>query len=105
MGPDPIWAYFRLAVNKRLTRIWPRYFLTQLEEIFFWPERKKNDNFVILKEIVHTHTQTKDGWPDPSQVKNFWPGPIPALLLCLYLLQNISYDMTNIKITKVIIIF
>jgi len=35
MGPDPTRAYFWPAVNKRPTRLWPRYFLTQPEAIFF----------------------------------------------------------------------
>jgi len=40
MGPDPTQAYFWPAENKRLTRLWPGYFLTRPEEIFFVPEGK-----------------------------------------------------------------
>jgi len=35
MGPDPTWAYFWPAVNKRPTSLWPKYFLTRHKEIFF----------------------------------------------------------------------
>jgi len=35
MGPDLTQAYFWSAVNKRPTRLWPRYFLTPPDEIFF----------------------------------------------------------------------
>jgi len=36
--PNPTQAYFWSAINKRLTRIWPWYLLTQLEDFFFEPE-------------------------------------------------------------------
>jgi len=41
MGHVPTWAYFWPAVNKRLTSLWPRYFLIQPEEILF-DRREKN---------------------------------------------------------------
>jgi len=43
--PDPTQAYFWPAINKRPTRLWLGYFLTQPEEIFFWPEGKKMEKF------------------------------------------------------------
>jgi len=41
-------------------------------KIFFW---KKLKNLTFLGEIFQTQTQTKGGWPDPTRVKKFWPGP------------------------------
>jgi len=46
--PDPTRAYFWSAVNKRLTHLWPGYFWTQPEDIFFWPEGKKNWKFLYF---------------------------------------------------------
>jgi len=39
--PDLTQAYFWPAVNRRPTRLWPGYFLTRLEEIFFAQREKK----------------------------------------------------------------
>jgi len=50
MGPDPTRAYFWPAVNKRPTRLWPGYFLTRPEEIFFRPEGKKLNNLTGYKK-------------------------------------------------------
>jgi len=49
MGPDPTRAYFWPAVNKRLTRLWPEYFLTWPKEIFF-TRREKIEKFDIFSE-------------------------------------------------------
>jgi len=68
-GPDPTQpdqAYFWHAENKRSTCIWPGYFLTWLEEIFFDPKGKKLENLMFLGEIFQT--QTMNGWPDPDQI-------------------------------------
>jgi len=47
----------------RPTRLWPRYFLFQPEEIFFvWREKLKNLTF--LGEILQT--QTINGWTNPG---------------------------------------
>jgi len=73
--PDPTRAYFWPAV-KRPTRLRPGYFPTQPEEIFFDPKGKKLKNLTFLGEIFQIQTQTINGWPDPTWVKNFWPGPI-----------------------------
>jgi len=67
MGPDPIRTYFWHAVNKRQTRLWPGYFLIRPEDIFFDPKGKKLKNLTFLGENFQIHTQTKDGWPDPTQ--------------------------------------
>jgi len=77
MGPDPTRAYFWHAVNKRPTRLWPGYYSTRSEEIFFDPKEKK---LTFLGEIFQILTQTINGWPDPTQVKNIWPRPITSLL-------------------------
>jgi len=45
---DPIRAYFWPAVNKRPTRLWPGYFLTQPEEIF-WSHGKKFENLDVFR--------------------------------------------------------
>jgi len=67
MGPDPTRAYFWPAVNKRLPRLWPGYFPTWPEEIFFWPEGNKIEKLTFLGEIFQIQTQTINGWPDPGQ--------------------------------------
>jgi len=67
MDPDLTQAYFWPAVNKRPTRLWPRYFLTQPEEVFFWSEGKKLKNLTFLGEILQIQTQTINGWPSPGQ--------------------------------------
>jgi len=71
--PDPTQAYFWPAVNKRPTRLWPGYFLTQPKEIFltrrffFWHKGKTIENLTFLGETFQTQTQTINGWPDPGQ--------------------------------------
>jgi len=81
MGSVPTRAYFWSAVNKRPTRLQPKYFPTQPEEIFFDTKGKKLKILTFLGEIFQIQTQTINGRPDPShkkltRVKNFWPGPI-----------------------------
>jgi len=44
MGPDPTRAYFWPTANKRPACLWPKYFLTRPEEIFFYPKGKKLKN-------------------------------------------------------------
>jgi len=45
--PNPTQAFFWPAVNKRLTWLWPGYFSTRIDEIFFDPKLKKilGENF------------------------------------------------------------
>jgi len=76
--PDSTRAYFWPAVNKRPTRLWPGYFPTRPEAIFFDPKGKKLKNLTFLGEIFWILTQTINGWPDPTRVKIFWPGPITS---------------------------
>jgi len=54
--PEPTQAYFWPAVNKRLTRLWPGYFLTQPKEILFDPNGKKLKNLGFFGEIFQTLT-------------------------------------------------
>jgi len=87
--PDQTQAYFGPAVNKRPTRLWPGFFLTQPEEIFFEPKGKKLKNLALLVEIFQT--QTINGWPNLTRpkpqkinstwVKKFWPKPIT---MCIF---------------------
>jgi len=55
--PDPTQAWFWPAVNKRPTCLWPRYFLTQPEEIFFWPRGKQLKILGFLGEMFQTQNQ------------------------------------------------
>jgi len=87
LSPDPTqpdWtqAYFWLAVNKRPTCLWPRYFLTRPKDIFLI-QREKNWKFDAFrgnfpnsnpnhKWLTHPEPQKID----PTWVNNFWPGPI-----------------------------
>jgi len=66
MGPDPTWAYFWPAVNKRPTHLWPGNFLTRPKANF---QGKKLENFVFLGEIFQTQT-IDGGWPDPTWGQN-----------------------------------
>jgi len=80
IGPNPTRAYFWLAVNKRLICLWPRYFLTQPNEILLI-QGKEIEKF---GEIFQT--QTKDGRPDLSnktliQSRSKIFDPEPSLLL------------------------
>jgi len=77
--PYPTRAYFWPAVNKKLTRLIPGYFLTRPEDIFFNPKQKKLKNLTFLEEIFQIQTQTTNGWPDPTWVKNFDPNPSLAM--------------------------
>jgi len=70
--PDPTWAYFWPAVNKRPTRLWPGYFLTWPEDIFFDPKWKK---FAIFRGNFPTQTKTVNSWPNPTQATKNWPDP------------------------------
>jgi len=75
MVPDPTRAYFWPAVNKRPTRLWPGYFLTRPEAIFFDPKGKKLKNLTFIGEIFEIQTQTINGWPDPTRATKNWPDP------------------------------
>jgi len=82
--PDPTRAYFWPAVNKRPTRLWPGYFPTRPEAIFFDPKEKKLKNLTFLAEISWILNQTINGRPDPSHKKLTRPGskifdPDPSL--------------------------
>jgi len=69
--PSPTWAYFWPAVNKRPTHLWPGYFLTHPEDIFFGSKRKKLIYFGFLGEIFHT--QTKQRWLTWPEQQNIEP--------------------------------
>jgi len=69
MGHDPTQAYFRPAVNKGLTCLWPGYLLTLPDEIF-WSEVKK---LWILGEIFLIQRWLT--WPNPTQALKNWPDP------------------------------
>jgi len=105
MGPDPTRAYFWPAVNKRPTRLWPRYFSTRPKEIFFDPKGKKLKNLTFLGEIFQIQTQTINGWPKLTKVKKFWPGPITIFDTFWKLrigLLNKSFLVTNLKCQNII---
>jgi len=68
MGPDPTRAYIWPAVNKRLTRLWPGYFLHN-------PKRF----FLHKKTWMADPTRATKNWPDLTRVKTFWSGPITTL--------------------------
>jgi len=70
MGLDPTRAYFWPAVNKRPTQLWPWYFLTRPDEIFFYPKGKK---------LGFSKLRSKPKMADLTWVKNFWPWPITTL--------------------------
>jgi len=62
MGPDLTGAYFWPAGNKRPTPLWPEYFLTQLDEIFFDPK----GNIAKFKIF-------RGNFPNPNQRWLTWP--------------------------------
>jgi len=71
--PDPTRAYFWPAVNKRPTWLWPGYFPTRPEAIFFDVFR---GNFPNSNPNHKWLTRLEPQKIDPTRVKNFWPGPI-----------------------------
>jgi len=71
--PNQTKAYFWPAVNKRLACLWPGTFWPDPKRFFFiW--RGKIKKIHILGEIFQT--QTKNGWPGSTRVKNIWLGPM-----------------------------
>jgi len=79
MDPDPTRP--KHTFDPQLTRGWPIF-----DQGTFWPD-PKGKNWNILWEIFKTQTQTKDGWPDPSNKKSTRPrsknlNPDPWLLWC-----------------------
>jgi len=80
-------AYFWSPVNKRLTWLWPGYFLTQPKAIFltrgeknlkiwdFWGKFSKPKP----KPKMADPTRAAKNWPDLTQVKVFRPEPITSL--------------------------
>jgi len=83
MGPDLTWAYFWLAFDPGT--FWP-------EEIFFDPKVKN-------WKIFQIRTQTINGSPDPTWVKNFWPGPITNM----YCLINVNQKLSDTFLVKYLI--
>jgi len=64
LWPNPTRAYFKPAVNKRLTHLWPGYFLTRPNDIFL-SEGEKIEFFCIFRENF-----PNAGWltrPNPDQ--------------------------------------
>jgi len=77
MDPDPTQAYFWPAVNKRLTWLWPRYFPTRPEAIFFWPEGKKIEKFDILRGNFWNSNPNHKSLTQPAfEQGTFWPEEI-----------------------------
>jgi len=86
MGPDLTRAYLWPTVNKRLTHLGLLFDPTK--RYFFVPKGKELKNLRFLGEIFQTQTQTIDGWPNLTRVKNIWSGPIttswPPIFLQTY---------------------
>jgi len=83
MAPDPARAYFWLQWIRGQPVFYPGTFCPNPMR-FFWPEGK---NLGFLGEIFLTWTTdvwpdltrpdpSNKNWPDLTQVKNFWLGPI-----------------------------
>jgi len=103
MGPDPTRAYFWPTVNKRPTRLWPGYFPTRPEAIFFDPKGKKLKNLTFLEEIFEIQTQTINGWPgltrpEPQKIDPTRPGskifePDPSLMFSDFCMTKVAEQM------------
>jgi len=77
MGPDPTRAYFWPAVNKRPTRLRPGYFPIRPEDIFLIRKQKNWKIWCIRGNFPNSNpNHNLLIWPDPTWVKNFWPGTI-----------------------------
>jgi len=87
--PDPTQAYIWPAVNKRPTFLWPRYFLTRPEDIFFDSKGKKLKNLTFLGEILQT--QTINGWPNPTGPEPQKIDSDPSLHIC-HLLTLVKFS-------------
>jgi len=78
IGPDPTRAYFWPAVNKKPTRLWPGYFLTQIEVIFL-TLKEKIEKFDIFRVNFPTPYHRQLSRPDPSNKKLTRPRFDPSL--------------------------
>jgi len=72
MGPEPTLSCFWFTVNKRLTRLWPWYFLTQTWKGFFYPKGRKlkiltfsGGNFP--NPNLYRPNQSNKNWPNLGQ--------------------------------------
>jgi len=66
MGPDPTWAYFWLAENKRPNRLWPGYFLTR-------SKGKKIEKFDVFRGNF-PNSNPNPTRPEPQKIDQIWPG-------------------------------
>jgi len=76
MGPDPTQAYFWPTVNKRPTRLWPGYFLTQPEWIFLTGGKKIEKFGIFRRNFPNSNPNPK--WlsqPNPTWATKNWPDP------------------------------
>jgi len=62
--PDPTWAYFSPTENKRLTRLWPRYFWPDPKRFFLTRIKK----FDILEEIFDANKRTRRSQTRPTKL-------------------------------------
>jgi len=95
--PDQTQAYFWPAVNKRLTRLWPEYFLTE-PGAFFWLKGKKIGKFGIFRGNFPSPnlsqrwlTRPEQQKIDPTRVKNIGPRPITNLHQSLYSILKLPF--------------
>jgi len=90
--PDPTWAYFWPAVNKRLTHLWPdpkRFFLTRREKIEKFDSFRGNfPNSNPNHKWLPDPTQATKNWPDLTRVKNFDPDPSLDFVQSVYCLKT-----------------
>jgi len=89
MGPGPTRGYFWATKIRGRPVFDTGTFWPNLKRLF-WPKGKKLKNLGFLVEIFQTQTRTKDGWHDPTWVKNFCPGHITIKILL-----HVNYHITD----------
>jgi len=93
MGPDSTWAYFRRAVNKRPTHLWPGYFLSQPNDIFLTRRGKKSKNLGLLRGNFPNPNQRCLTRHDPSSKKLTRQDPSLTVLINLNTYQEDDYKL------------
>jgi len=73
--PDPTWAYFWPAVNKRPTCPLTQVLFDTTRWDFFDPKGRKLKNLGFLGEIIQTQTKAMLTWLNPSKEKLTRQGP------------------------------
>jgi len=103
MGPDPTGPEHTFpAVNKRPTRLWPRYFLIRPYEIFL-TQSAKNWKIWLFKVNFPMH-KPKQRWLTQPKSKIFDPDLLLPVSMAVYLLFLLFLENNHLNIILLSII-